>query len=231
MSAARSDLCVGTAGQSAPDRDGPRSGQAHGQGGEGAGGLYGRDSAHDRQGLVHHQRYRAGDRQPAAPLARRVFRARQGQDPQLGQAAVFRPHHSLPWLLARLRIRRQGHSVFPRRPPPQDAGHHSAQGPGPESRADPGALLCLRPHAVDGRWRFARIRARPFQGRSGPLRPDRPEWQSGCRQGQAHQHPPSARAGAGRHATPVGAGRLPVGQSAGAQPGVTRHRRDRGPRQ
>ena len=60
-----------------------------GQGSEGARGLHGRSAAHDRQGLLHHQRHRARDRLAAAPLAGRVLRARQGQDPQLGQAAVL----------------------------------------------------------------------------------------------------------------------------------------------
>ena len=38
------------------------------------------------------------------PFARRVLRSRQGQDPLVGQVAVRRPHHSLPRLLARLRV-------------------------------------------------------------------------------------------------------------------------------
>ena len=49
---------------------GPRGDQAHGQGGEGAGGLHGRDPAHDPQRLLRHQRHRARDRLAAAPLAR-----------------------------------------------------------------------------------------------------------------------------------------------------------------
>jgi DNA-directed RNA polymerase beta subunit len=80
----------------------------------------------------------------------RVLRARQGQDPQLGQAAVQRAHHSVPRLLARLRVRPQGHPVLPRRPPPQDAGDDPAQGHRPEPRADPGALLRQRQLPPDG---------------------------------------------------------------------------------
>ena len=38
-----------------------------------------------------------------------VFFDRQGQDARLGQAAVRRPHHPVPRLVARLRVRRQGH--------------------------------------------------------------------------------------------------------------------------
>ena len=41
----------------------------------------------------------------AAPLARRVLRARPRQDALLRQAAVLGAHHSLPRLLARLRVR------------------------------------------------------------------------------------------------------------------------------
>jgi DNA-directed RNA polymerase subunit beta len=67
-----------------------------------------------------------------APVAGRVLRARQGQDPQLGQTVVLCADHPLPRLLARLRIRPQGHSVFPGGPSPQDAGHHPAQGHWPE---------------------------------------------------------------------------------------------------
>jgi hypothetical protein len=89
--------------------------------------LHGRDSADDHHGLLRHQRHRARHRFPVAPFARRVFRARQGQDPQLGQAAVLGAHHSLSRLLAGFRIRSEGHPVLPHRPPPQDARDHPAQ--------------------------------------------------------------------------------------------------------
>ena len=105
-----------------------------GQGSEGARGLHGRSAAHDGQGFVHHQRHRARDRVAAAPFARRVLRTRQGQDAQLGQAAVLGPRDSLPRLVARLRVRPQGHPVLPRRPSPQDAGHDPAEGHRPERR-------------------------------------------------------------------------------------------------
>jgi DNA-directed RNA polymerase subunit beta len=57
-----------------------------------------------------------------------VFFEHDGQDPQFGQAAVLGPHHSLSRFLAGLRIRSEGHPLLPRRPPPQDAGDHPAQG-------------------------------------------------------------------------------------------------------
>ena len=111
--------------------------QADGQGSEGAGGLHGRDPAHDHHRLVHHQRHRARHRVAAAPLAGRVLRARPRQDAQLGQAAVLGAHHSLPRLLARLRVRPQGLPVLPRRPPPQDAGDDPAEGARLHAGADP----------------------------------------------------------------------------------------------
>ena len=106
--AARPYLRQPAARQGAPDHHGQGGEQADDQGGEGAGGLHGRDPAHDHHRLVRHQRHRARHRQPAAPLAGRVLRARPRQDAQLGQAAVLGAHHSLPRLLAGLRIRSQG---------------------------------------------------------------------------------------------------------------------------
>ena len=128
MPAARPDLRFAAARQGAPDDHGQGSVQADGQGSEGAGSLHGRDSAHDHHRFVRHQRHRARDRVAAAPLARRVLRARPRQDAQLGQAAVLGAHHSVSRLLARLRVRSEGLPVLPRRPPPQDAGHDPAQG-------------------------------------------------------------------------------------------------------
>ena len=49
--------------------------RARGEGCQGAGGVHGRDSAHDRYRHLHHQRYRARDRRAAPPLARCVLRA------------------------------------------------------------------------------------------------------------------------------------------------------------
>ena len=72
------------------------------------------------------QRHRARDRLADAPLAGRVFRPRQGQDPFVGQVPVRRPRHPLPRLLARLRVRRQGHRACAHRPSPQAAGHDAA---------------------------------------------------------------------------------------------------------
>ena len=56
---------------------------------QGAGGLLRRNPADDGERHLHHQRHRARRRQPAAPLARRLLRSRQGQDPLVGQAALL----------------------------------------------------------------------------------------------------------------------------------------------
>jgi DNA-directed RNA polymerase subunit beta len=65
----------------------------------------------------------------------RLLRPRQGQDAFERQAAVRRPRHSLSRLVARFRIRRQGHHACAHRPPPQAAGDDAA--------------LCARPDQED----------------------------------------------------------------------------------
>ena len=91
-----------------------------------AGGLPRRAAADDRERHVRCQRHRARDRLPAAPQPGRDLRPRQGQDPQLRQAAVPGARHPLPRLVARLRVRRQGLRVRAHRPAPQAAGDHPA---------------------------------------------------------------------------------------------------------
>ena len=71
----------------------------------------------------------------------RVLRPRQGQDPLLGQAALHQPRHPLPRLVARLRVRRQGHRLRPHRPPPQAAGDDAALCPRHGPGRDHGGLL------------------------------------------------------------------------------------------
>ena len=148
--AARPDLRQPAARQGAPGDHGQGSAQADHQGSEGAGGLHGRDPAHDHHRLVHHQRHRARHRLAAAPLAGRVLRARPRQDAFLRQAAVLGARHPVPRLLARLRVRPEGHRVLPRRPPPQDAGDDPAQGARLHAGADPRGVLRLR-HASTSR--------------------------------------------------------------------------------
>ena len=45
----------------------------------------------------------------------------KGKTPLVGQAALQRPRHPVPRLVARLRVRPQGHPLRPHRPPPQAA--------------------------------------------------------------------------------------------------------------
>ena len=126
--AARHHLCRAAQGDAAARGLGHRRGSrlALDPRHQGAGCLHGRHAAHDRQRHLHRQRHRARHRQPDAPLAGRLLRPRQGQDPQLGQVPVRRPHHPLSRLVARLRVRRQGPDPCPHRPPPQDPGDDAA---------------------------------------------------------------------------------------------------------
>ena len=71
----------------------------------------------------------------------RLLRPRQGQDPFLGQAPVRGAHHSLSRLLARHRVRRQGHRPCAHRPPAQDPDHLAALCPRHGRRGDPQHLL------------------------------------------------------------------------------------------
>ena len=50
----------------------------------------------------------------------------------------------VPRLVARLRVRSEGLPVLPRRPPPQDAGDHAAEGDRPHQRGHPEAVLRVR---------------------------------------------------------------------------------------
>ena len=133
-------------GDAAPDRVRRRPGHRREvrQGHQGAGRLHGRHAAHDGQRHLHHQRHRARHRLADAPLAGRVLRPRQGQDAFLRQAAVRRPHHPLSRLLARHRVRRQGHRARAHRPAPQDPGHVAPDGARHGRRGDPLDLLHLR---------------------------------------------------------------------------------------
>ncbi len=162
MPSARDDLRRAAARHPAPDRLGRRrrhrlQERARHQG---AGRLHGRPAADDRQRHLRDQRHRAGDRVADAPLARRVLRSRQGQDPQLGQVPVLRPHHSLSRLLAGLRVRRQGPDPRAHRPPPQAARDDAAAGAWSDPGRDPALLL--------RRDRLHSLRAGLEDSRSGP---------------------------------------------------------------
>ena len=65
----------------------------------------------------------------------------RGTHARLRQAAVRCPHHPLSRLLARLRVRRQGHRLRAHRPAPQAAGDDAALCAGHGRRGDPLDLL------------------------------------------------------------------------------------------
>ena len=128
----------------------PRGWRAHRARHQGAGGLLRRDPADDGHRDVHHQRHRARRRQPAAPQPGRVLRPRQGQDALERQGALQRAHHPVPRLVARLRVRPEGHHVRPHRPPPEDA----RDGAPPRARlldAGPSQLLLQHRRGVTSR--------------------------------------------------------------------------------
>ena len=189
--APRADLCRAPARQGAPDRarQGSRRRQEAGQGRARAGGLSRRAAADDRQRHLRHQRHRARHRLAAAPFARRVLRSRPRQDAFVRQAAVLRAHHSLPRLLARLRVRPEGLRVRAHRPPPQAAGHDHPARARHERGRDPRHVL-RHQHLL------------PRQGRScrcelvaaAPARRDRDVRDPHRRQGHRRGRPPHHRA-------------------------------------
>ena len=140
---ARHDLLRAAQGDAAPHRVRRRSrdpGQVR-QGHQGAGRVHGRYAAHDHERHLHRQRHRARHRLADAPQPGRVLRSRQGQEPFLGQASVRRPHHSLSRLVARHRVRRQGHRLCAHRSAPQDPCDLAAFRAWSRWRGDPVDLL------------------------------------------------------------------------------------------
>jgi DNA-directed RNA polymerase subunit beta len=78
------------------------------QGGQGAGGLHGRDSAHDHHRFVRHQRHRARHRVAAAPLAGVFFEHDRGKTHSSGKLLFSARIIPVPRLVAGLRVRSQG---------------------------------------------------------------------------------------------------------------------------
>ena len=68
----------------------------------------------------------------------------KGKTHSIGQAAVRRARHSLSRLVARFRVRRQGHHSCPHRPPPQAAGDDAALCARPDAGRDPRLFLHAR---------------------------------------------------------------------------------------
>ena len=81
------------------------------------------------------------------------FEHDRGKTHSLRQAPVLGARDSVPRLVARLRVRPEGLPVLPRRPPPQDAGDHAAEGDRPHQRGHPQAVLRVRhvPPVAEGR--------------------------------------------------------------------------------
>ena len=145
---------------------------------QGTGSFLRRYSADDRQRHVRHQRHRARDRQPVAPLAGRVLRIRQ-------QPHLFpRENHSVPRLVGGIRVRHQEHSVRPHRPQAQIPRLDFPARPGHEvQRGNPA-------HVLSGRARHAARRRAVLESFR---RPDRP-------QAVARDQEPEDRRSAGRRA-------------------------------
>ena len=131
----------------------------------------------------------------------------RGKTHSSGKLLFTSPRHPLPRLLARLRVRRQGHRLRPHRPPPEAAGDDAAlcarHGPGRHH----GGLLRHR-DLPEGRQRLgdpllpgaaARHQAEP--------RPDRRRHRRGDRAGGQEDHPAHGQgvAGQGRHRRGAGA--------------------------
>ena len=99
------------------------------------------------------------------------FEHDRGKTHSVGQAAVLGAHHSVPRLVARLRVRPEGLPVLPRRPPPQDAGHDPAEGDRPDAGSRSWRnFFVVRQLPPDGHGRAAGVRARAPARRSRALR-------------------------------------------------------------
>ena len=127
------------------------------------------------------------------------FEHDRGKTHSSGQAAVLGAHHPVPRLVARLRVRPEGHRVLPRRPPPQDAGDDPAQGARLDAGADPQGVLRVRHLPPRAEPRAVRAGARAAARRGRALRHHRQGGQDRRRQGQAHHGQAHPRHGGGGH--------------------------------
>ena len=209
-------------------RQGSSGRQEAGQGHPRAGGLSRRAAAHDRERDLRRQRHRARHRLAAAPQPGRVLRPRPRQDPQLGEAALLRARHSLPRLLARLRVRRQGLRVRAHRPAAQAPGHDPAARARLQRRADARHLLREEhlPPLARRAWSSTLVPQRlrgetaSFEIRAG---------NEGDRRGRpAHHGAARPPARGGRREPPARAYRLPRRQGARARRRQHRDGRDPG---
>ena len=124
------------------DKD-PETGRQEHPRHQGTGSLLRRNSADDRQRHVHHQRHRARHRQPVAPLARRVLRARAGA------GLLPRQDHSVSRKLGGVRVRQQEPAVRPYRPQAQVLRHGIPARARPEDRRRDSARLLPASASID----------------------------------------------------------------------------------
>ena len=160
------------------------------------------------------------------------FEHDKGKTHSLGQAAVLGADHSLPRLVARLRVRPEGHPVLPRRPPPQDAGDDPAEGHRPDAGSDPRELLRLRQLPPDGlrarRWNSSPSAcAAKSRASTSPTRRAR----SSSRRTSASTRATCATSSSRGIKHISRAGRLPARPRAGEEHRRRRHRRNHRQRQ
>ena len=161
---------------------------------------------------------------PAAPLARACSSSTTAaRRTRSRQAALLGARHSVPRLLARLRVRPEGHRVLPRRPPPQDAGDHPAEGARLHARAHPQGILRLRhlPHR-DGPASLFEVVPERLRGEVARFDINDKSRQDHRRQGQAHHGQAHPRHGGRGHQAHQRAGRLHPRPHARAQRGRRR---------
>ena len=131
----------------------------------------------------------------------------RGKTHSSGQAAVLGPHHSLPRLVARLRVRPQGLRVRAHRPAAQAAGDHHPARARHERDRDPGDVLRHQHLLHQPR------RSGAAAGAAAPARRDRhlrdPHRRSGDRRGRPpHHRPPRAPARGRQGHAPARAARV-----------------------
>ena len=131
----------------------------------------------------------------------RVLRSRPRPHACLGQAAVRRPHHPLSRLLARLRVRRQGHRLRAHRPAPQAAGDDAALCAGHGRRGDPLGLLQDHHRQGDQARLEGAVRRREDARHDAVGRPRRRASRARWWPRPARRSPPSAPASSPRRAS------------------------------
>ncbi len=192
---------------------------------QGAGGLLRRHPAHGRPRHLHHQRHRAGHRQPAPPVAGRLL-------PHRGQDALRRADHPVPRVVGGVRVRREEPAVRPDRPQAQVPRDGVPAGARPARRQrDPEDVLHGRRARAAGRQdplEGVRLRSsgggRPQELRDSgvgagaarrqedPPRPGRGAEEGRRRGGRARRHGARGRVFGGRHRRPVDGRGHPRGQ-------------------